>query len=105
MNAASVLLDVALGDLAGIAGETLTFAGGSVTAVVSAVDFQDEYQMGGHNVKHGVTAAVRRSDLSLAGIPSPGIGDLFNYNGLTLQVIRVDYEASGLTLTASEVSV
>jgi len=105
MNAASVLLDVALGDLTGIAGEILTFAAGSVSAVVSAVDFQDEYQMGGHNVKHGVTAALRKSDLRQRGIPTPGIGDLFTYNNLTLQVIRVDYEASGLTLTASEVSV
>jgi len=101
MNAASVLLDRGLSALQAVAGETIAFSWGTCPAVVSAVDYQDEYQLGGHNVRHAITVAVRNIDLK----SSPAIGDLITYGGNVYQVLKTDRDLAGMTITASETSV
>lgn len=105
MNAASVLLDNGLISLKAVAGDQITLSSGVFTGVVSSVAFQDDYMQGGQNTQHAISVALRTADLFLAGVPVPVVGDILSYGSNVYQVVRSDIEASGISLTCSEVTV
>ena len=101
LNLAGVCLDVGLKQLETVAGESVIFSWGTVTCVVSPVMLDDDYMMGGHNSKNGVSVALRMAD----AVGSLAKGDLFTYGGTTYQVMSVTRDLAGETIIGSEITV
>ena len=95
MNLGDSLLAVGMNDLLDVVGQTISLGGKSIKAVVSPIQVQDEWQNGGHNASKAASIAIRKSD------SSPEVGDLVTAGGVTYQIIRIDEEGPGLTLTCS----
>lgn len=95
MNLLDSALDAAMASLLDAGGQTVVIAGKTVRAVVSAVQLQDEWMAGGHNASRACSVALRSRDAA------PKIGDLIQADGTTYQVLRIDREGPGLTLTCS----
>jgi hypothetical protein len=98
MNASYELLDAALIDLLGMTGEYVVWEGIRIKAVVSPVQLQDQWMDGGHNATRGATIVARKKDFRGG---SPSVGDMVSTSSVAYQVIRVDDDGPGYTLTAS----
>jgi hypothetical protein len=98
MNQAWSLLDAGLRDMLDVAGQTIIVANRPVRAVVSSVELQDQFMTGGHNQTKGISAAVRKADLRGS---RPTVGNMITSDGTDYQIVRIDDEGPGYTITAS----
>lgn len=98
MNASYDLLDTALVELLGMTGEYVVWEGIRIKAVVSPVQLQDQWMDGGHNASKAATITARKKDFRGG---SPSVGDMIATSSVTYQIIRVDDDGPGYTLTAS----
>jgi hypothetical protein len=95
MNLLDSVLDVGMVDLIASGGQTVVIGGKSIKAVVSSVQVQDEWMAGGHNASRACSVALRSRDAS------PKVGDLITADGVNYQILRIDREGPGITLTCS----